>query len=87
LRLTFNDLDNVMIKGVKWAVENGYGRPEETWENMPAEQREWLLFDTLQDMNRRLKDVECRPFKDKCWAFAGGIVGGALAAFGIKWGG
>jgi len=29
LRLTFNDLDNVMIKGVKWAVENGYGRPED----------------------------------------------------------
>jgi len=29
LRLTFNDLDNVMIKGVKWAVENGYGRTED----------------------------------------------------------
>ncbi len=29
LRLKFDDLDNVMIKGVKWAVENGYGRPED----------------------------------------------------------
>ncbi len=65
---------------------NGFVITKETWENMPAEQREWLLFDTLQDMNRRLKDVERRPFRDKCWAFAGGIVGGALAAFGVKWG-
>ena len=66
---------------------NGFVITKDTWENMPAEQREWLLFDTLQDMNRRLKDVECRPFRDKCWAFAGGIVGGALAAFGVKWSG
>ena len=36
---------------------NGFVITKETWENMPAEQREWLLFDTLQDMNRRLKLV------------------------------
>jgi hypothetical protein len=65
---------------------NGFVITKETWENMPAEQREWLLFDTLQDMNRRLKLVEERPFRDKCYSFMGGLIGGALAAAGIKWG-
>jgi hypothetical protein len=64
---------------------NGFIITKETWENMPQDQREWLLFDTLQDVNTRLKVVEKRPFTDKCFAFFGGIVGGALTAFGIKW--
>ena len=66
---------------------NGFVITKESWREMPAEQREWLLFDTLQDMNTRLKTVECRPFKDKCYSMLGGLVGGALAAFGVKWGG
>jgi hypothetical protein len=66
---------------------NGFIITKDTWCNMPQEQREWLLFDTMQDMNVRIKAVEKRPLTDKCIAFLGGIVGGALAAFGIKFGG
>ncbi len=29
LRLRFEDLDNLMVKGVRWAIEKGYGRPED----------------------------------------------------------
>jgi tRNA-splicing ligase RtcB len=29
LKLRFEDLDNVMVKGVRWAIEKGYGRPED----------------------------------------------------------
>ena len=75
------------MKGnINMANGNGFVITKETWENMPAEQREWLLFDTMQDMNRRLKLVEERPFRDKCYSFFGGLIGGALAAAGIKWG-
>jgi surfactin synthase thioesterase subunit len=65
---------------------NGFIITKDTWENMPQEQREWLLFDTMQDMNTRLKAVEKRPLTDKCFSFLGGVVGGALAYLGIKWG-
>ena len=65
---------------------NGFIITKDTWCNMPQEQREWLLFDTMQDMNSRIKAVEKRPMTDKCIAFLGGVVGGALAALGIKWG-
>lgn len=29
LRLRFEDLDSLMVKGVKWAIEKGFGRPED----------------------------------------------------------
>jgi len=64
---------------------NGFVITKETWAELPAEQREWLLFDTLQSVNERLKIVEKRPLLDKCIAFAGGIIGGFLAALGYKW--
>ena len=34
----------------------------------------------------RFKKLENRKIIDKAWAGAGGIIGGALAAFGIKYG-
>jgi len=54
---------------------------------MSQEQRDWAMFNTLQSMSERLKCLEKRPLIDKCWSFAGGIVGGFAAALGIKWGG
>lgn len=65
---------------------NGFVITKDTWAELPPEQREWLLFDTIQDMNVRLKAVEKRPLIDKCFAFAGGIIGGVLAFLGVKWG-
>jgi len=65
---------------------NGFVITKETWEKLPQEQREWMLYDTVQDMNNRLKAVEKRPLTDKCLAFVGGLIGGALSAIGIKWG-
>ena len=34
----------------------------------------------------RFEKLENRKVVDKLWAGAGGVVGGALAALGIKWG-
>jgi hypothetical protein len=60
---------------------------EKDWEKNSPEQRDWLIFNTLQSMNERLKTLEKRPVADKCFALAGGIIGGFAAALGLKWGG
>ena len=57
---------------------------EKDWEKANAEQRAWMTFNTLQDVNLRLRKLEKRTLVDKVSSFAGGIVGGALAFIGIK---
>lgn len=57
---------------------------EKDWEKADEKQRSWMLFNTIQNMNHRLKKLERRPVIDKIYAFSGGVVGGALAYFGIK---
>ena len=59
---------------------------EKDWEKTPADRRDWLIFNTLKSMDERLKKLERRPFYDKACAAVGGIIGGAIAAVGIKWG-
>ena len=60
---------------------------ERDWENMSPEQRDWLIFKTLKSLDDRVQCISKRPGADKCFAFLGGIIGGFLAAMGIKWGG
>jgi len=57
---------------------------EKDWEQSNENQRSWMLFNTMQKMNCRVKKLERRPIVDKLWAFAGGIVGGAAAYLGLK---
>lgn len=59
---------------------------EKDWQGQSPEQRDWLIFKTLKSMDDRLKVLEKRPLTDKCWSFAGGVIGGFLAALGVKWG-
>lgn len=56
------------------------------WESATPEQRELMTFQTLQSIDRRLQVLEKRPIIDKCFSFAGGVIGGALAFCGLKWG-
>ncbi len=60
---------------------------EKDWTKMTPEQRDWAVFNTLCSMDQRLKKLERRPIVDKCYSFLGGILGGAAAALGIKYGG
>ena len=60
---------------------------EKDWECMDEKQKLWAIYNTLQTMDSRMKALEKRPIADKCFAFLGGIVGGFLAALGIKIGG
>lgn len=57
---------------------------EKDWEKATPEQRDWMVFNTIQKMGCRLRKLERRPVIDKIYAFAGGIIGGALAYLGIK---
>ena len=69
-------------------MENGFlVISEKGFGIMTDEEKQWAIFNTLKSIDARLKTLEKRPFVDKCWSFAGGIVGGAAAALGIKWGG
>ena len=66
-------------------MPNGYMIiTEKDWEKATPENRSWMLFNTVQNMNNRLKKLERRPIVDKVLAFGGGIFGGALAYLGIK---
>lgn len=60
---------------------------KERWEGFPEKDKSWMLFDTLQDIGQRVKKLEDRKLWDSAKSFAGGVIGGALAVLGIKWGG
>jgi hypothetical protein len=57
---------------------------ENDWKEATPEQRDWMIFKTLKSLDTRMGVLEKRPMIDKCFSFAGGLIGGALAYFGIK---
>jgi hypothetical protein len=57
------------------------------WEDATPEQRDWMIFNTLQTIHVRLKALEKKGLYDKGCSLLGGIIGGACAFFGIKLGG
>lgn len=57
---------------------------EKDWEKADAEQRDWMIFNTLQQMDKRLKKLEDRLWYDKACAVIGGIIGG-FGAIVAKW--
>jgi len=57
---------------------------EKDWKELTPERRDWLIFNTLKSMDARLQKLERWS---SCFSFLGGIVGGFVAALGLKWGG
>lgn len=64
-------------------MSNGFILSKETWDHMPEEQQKWIMFETMQNVNIRLRHLEKW---NKVFAFTGGVVGGIAATLGIKWG-
>lgn len=64
---------------------NGFTVTEDTWKHMPEEQRSWITYETLQNMNNRINSIESRGLYHKACATIGGIIGGVAAALGMKW--
>ena len=56
---------------------------DKDWEKADQEQRSWMIFHTLQSMDKRLYQLEHRHV-DKIYAFIGGIIGGILTWITIK---
>lgn len=65
-------------------MANGFIISKASWDHMPDKQKEWIMFETMQNVNIRLRRLEKW---NKVFSFAGGVIGGALAALGIKMGG
>jgi len=63
-------------------MNGGFIVSAETWKELTPERREWILYDTMQ---RLIVEVRCLRKWNRSMAFAGGAVGGALAALGMKW--
>jgi len=59
----------------------------ETWKNIDDEERFRMVYNTLRSIDDRLKKLERRPVFDRVASFVGGIVGGILAFFYLKWSG
>lgn len=59
----------------------GFIVTKDTWEKTPQEQRDWIVFETLQSIDCRMRALERW---NKWLSFAGGIVGGVTAVLGMQ---
>jgi len=55
------------------------------WKGLSAEQKEWLLFDTIQNIDTRLHKLEKRKTADKVFHFLGNTIGSFSAVMIIIW--
>ena len=68
-------------------MTDGFIITKDTWDHMPTEQRDWILFETMQQMVQRCQVCDARitklerPIANRLWAMAGGVVGGFAAWF------
>lgn len=60
---------------------------KERWKEFSEEEKSWITYDTIQDINKRVKKLENRRLFESAKSFAGGIIGGAAAIIGMKIGG
>lgn len=58
---------------------------EKAWEDTAPENRDKLIFLTLQAIDQRLCQLEKAGFYHKAYATGGGVIGGILAALGVRW--
>lgn len=54
---------------------------EKDWDKATPERRSWMIYNTLQALEERIKHLENKAFIEKIYSFAGGILGGALAVW------
>ena len=70
------------------------GISKDTFRGMDTDSKLGVLFDyshdnyhSIEGMKASIDVLRKRPLFNKCLSFAGGAVGGFLAALGLKWGG
>lgn len=69
-------------------MANGFKVTKEDWKAMEPEQRDWMTFNAVQDMNARLTKLENKKWINSSCALIGGAIGGMafsfLKALGVK---
>ena len=60
---------------------------EKSWEEMSDSERSWLVYRTLQSMDKRIQAIENKRWVDSAKILFGSMIGGAAAAIGINIGG
>ncbi|MGB2809124.1 MAG: hypothetical protein WBC22_15380 [Sedimentisphaerales bacterium] len=62
---------------------------KEQWRGYSSDEREWLTFNYLESIDRRLKKLETRKRFDTGISAIAGVIGGGVAFFAskIKFGG
>jgi len=65
-------------------MDGGFVVNKDDWECMSPEQKGWMTFNAIQNIDLRLSKLEKRPLVDKIWSALGGMVGGAAAYLGLK---
>jgi len=56
----------------------------ETWKELDEEDRGWLLYETVNGLEKRVERIEGRNLFDKTCSFLGGVLGGVAAVLGWK---
>lgn len=57
-------------------MANGFVVTEKDWENMTPAQQSWMTFNAVQEMDKRVKELEARKWINSACSFLGGVVGG-----------
>ena len=60
---------------------------KETWANIPDDEKLWMIFNTVQSLQKRVTQLERGGWLHKGLAFTGGVMGGAACFLGFRWGG
>jgi len=60
---------------------------EDTFRGMTSDKKLWLIFSNYGPLEQRVKKLENRRLWDTAKILVGSLIGGIIAALGIKWGG
>lgn len=58
---------------------------EDDWKSLTTDQREWLFYNTLKNMDQRLSVLEKKKMTDKVIVFLGNFCGSIAIIGGLVW--
>ena len=59
-------------------MSTGFKITQETWEHMPPEQRDWIVFETMLALREDVEALKTKRWINSSLAFIGGVVGGII---------
>jgi len=56
----------------------------EDWDKLPPDQKLWLIYSAVCNLNSRVRCLENRRYFDRVASFLGGVLGGIVAVLSSK---